>query len=533
MNGSIYVVLHQFFTEQNRVFVVVTFPCHETDQRVFTQCQFTLTSGSAVGDDLTCFNSVAYVYDRFLVQAGALVTSLIFNQLVCVTHGFIVADHNFVCGNSFYNTAVFCDSADTGVFRCFVFHTGTNDRRVSYHQRYSLTLHVGTHQRTVRVVVFQERNQRCCNGYHLFRRYVHQVDLASVNFDDVFTVTTGYFLMNEVAFCIQRFVGLRYVVVFFFVSGNVNELVCYARFVAALVYFSVRRFNETVFIDAGKCCQCIDQTDVRTFWCFDRTHSAVVRMMNVSNFEACSFSGQTAGAQCGQTSLMCQFTQRVVLVHELRQLGGTEEFLDSSCYRTYVDQSLRCYHSQILCCHSFTNYSFHSGQTDTELVLKQFPYGTDTSVAQMVDIVHVAVAVIQLHHIVDGSHDVFQCDVLRHQFVDVFFDGSFQFFSCCVFVQQLFQYREVNSFFDVYIFCCQTEFFQICINCNCTVCQDFYFSFFYFNIQLVDAAVLDSIAQFHCQHCAFFSQNFPCHRVKKHKCTQLFQFLRASFLLNL
>ena len=238
-----------------------------------------------------------------------------------------------------------------------------------------------------------------------------------------------------------------------------------------------------------------------------------MRMVNVSNFEACSFSGQAAGAQCGQTSLMCQFTQRVVLVHELRQLGGTEEFLDSSCYRTYVDQSLRCYHSQILCCHSFTNYSFHSGQTDTELVLKQFPYGTDTSVAQMVDVVHVAVAVIQLHHIVDGSHDVFQCDVLRHQFVDVFFDGSFQFFSCCVFVQQLFQHREVNSFFDVYIFCCQTEFFQICINCNCTVCQDFYFSFFYFNIQVVDTAVLDSIAQFHCQHCAFFSQNFPCHRV--------------------
>ena len=131
----------------------------------------------------------------------------------------------------------------------------------------------------------------------------------------------------------------------------------------------------------------------------------------------------------------------------------------------------------------------------------------------MVDVVHVAVAVIQLHHIVDGSHDVFQCDVLRHQFVDVFFDGSFQFFSCCVFVQQLFQHREVNSFFDVYIFCCQTEFFQICINCNCTVCQDFYFSFCYFNIQVVDTAVLDSIAQFHCQHCAFFSQNFPCHRV--------------------
>ena len=513
MNRCVNVFLYQFFAQQNGIFVVVTFPCHEADQRVFTQSQFTFACGSAVSDDLTSFYSLTQIYDRFLVQACALVRSLIFDQFIYISLRVVVSYYDFISRNSFYDTAYFRDGADTGVFCCFVFHTCTNNGRVCYQQRYRLTLHVGTHQRTVRVIVFQEGDQCCCNGNHLFGGNVHQVDLMSVYFDDFFSVTTGYFLMNEVTFFIQRFVGLRYVVVFFFISCYVDEFICNARFIAAVIYFSIGSFDKAVFVDSCECGQCIDQTDVRTFWCFDRTHSAVVRMVNVSNFEARSFSGQTAGAQCRQSSLMCQFGQRVVLVHELRQLRGTKEFLDRCCYRTNVDQSLRCYNRQILCCHSFTYHSFHSGQTDTELVLQQFANGTDTSVALVVDIVYVAVAVIQMHHIVDGSKDVFQCDVFGQQFVDVFFDRCFQFFRCCVFFQQFCQHRIVNSFLDAQFFCIQTKFFNIRIDLNNLVCQNFYFSVFYCDINVANTCILDLIAQFHCQDSAFFSHYFACHRV--------------------
>ena len=37
---------------------------------------------------------------------------------------------------------------------------------------------------------------------------------------------------------------------------------------------------------------------------------------------------------------------------------------------------------------------------DSELVLKQISYGTDSSVAQVVDIVHIATAVVKMHNIV-------------------------------------------------------------------------------------------------------------------------------------
>jgi len=41
-----------------------------------------------------------------------------------------------------------------------------------------LALHVGAHQRAVRVVVLEERDQRRRDGHHLLRRDVHVVDLT-------------------------------------------------------------------------------------------------------------------------------------------------------------------------------------------------------------------------------------------------------------------------------------------------------------------------------------------------------------------
>ena len=61
-------------------------------------------------------------------------------------------------------------------------------------------------------------------------------------------------------------------------------------------------------------------------------------IVNVTDLEACAVSGQTAGAQCRQTALMGQLTQRVVLIHELGQLGRTEEFLDCRLDRLDIDQ---------------------------------------------------------------------------------------------------------------------------------------------------------------------------------------------------
>lgn len=67
---------------------------------------------------------------------------------------------------------------------------------------------------------------------------------------------------------------------------------------------TVRAFEEAVLIGAGIGRQGVDQTDVRTFRCLDRAHTAVVSRVNVSNFKAGALTRQTARAECGNTTLV-------------------------------------------------------------------------------------------------------------------------------------------------------------------------------------------------------------------------------------
>ena len=53
---------------------------------------------------------------------------------------------------------------------------GADQRRVGLEQRHRLALHVRTHQRAVRVVVFQKRNQRRGDRDQLVGRDVHVLD---------------------------------------------------------------------------------------------------------------------------------------------------------------------------------------------------------------------------------------------------------------------------------------------------------------------------------------------------------------------
>ncbi|MNC44096.1 hypothetical protein D3C75_929920 [compost metagenome] len=61
----------------------------------------------------------------------------------------------------------------------------------------------------------------------------------------------------------------------------------------------------------------------------------------VTYFEACTLTGQTTRAECGDTTFVRNLRQRVVLVHELRQLAGTEELFNRSRDRLSVDHILR------------------------------------------------------------------------------------------------------------------------------------------------------------------------------------------------
>ena len=412
MDGSVEIILAETFGNQYGVFVVVPFPGYEGYQYVVAQSQFALVRCHAVSQGVALFNPFALEYGGALVDAGGLVGTHELNEVIGVKLAIVCADNDLAAGHSFHGAAPLGEDADAGVLACHPFHTGAYERRFRTEQRHSLALHVGTHEGTVRIIVFQEWNEGCTDGDNLLWRYVHQVYFFRFCFQYVGAAAACHILMNEMAFRIQRFRSLGNDLVFFDIGGDILCFVGYVVFLnAGLGIFrlfdnAVRGLDEAVLVDDTVVGQRGNQADVRTFRGFYRAHTAVMGVMYVADFEPCSFTGQAAGAQSGQTALMGQFSQRVCLVHELGQLGGSEEFFDSCHYRADIHQSLGGHLVLVLGSHSFTNHSFHTGEADAELVLQKFAYAANAAVAQMVDIIASAVALHHVQQVIDAGNNV-------------------------------------------------------------------------------------------------------------------------------
>ena len=113
----------------------------------------------------------------------------------------------------------------TGVDRGAVLHAGADQGRVALDQRHGLALHVGAHQRTVGVVVLEERDQGGRDRHHLARRDVHVVDLVTRGVDGL--TATGadqHVVVDEGPVLAQQCVGLRDDLRVLLVGGEVVDL---------------------------------------------------------------------------------------------------------------------------------------------------------------------------------------------------------------------------------------------------------------------------------------------------------------------
>ena len=379
MNGGVHVLAHDLLVQQDGVLVVVTFPGHEADQGVLAQRDLAVAHGRAVGQHLTGLDALAHFHDGALVDAGACVGAGKLDQSVILQLTLGVADHHMVGIHLLHDTVVLGQNCGAGVGSCLVLHAGSHDGLLGDHQRHCLTLHVGTHQSTVTVIVLQEGDAGGCDRNHHSGRDVHVIDLLSVDFQDLIAAAGRNAGTHEVLALVQRLVGLCHNVLVLDVSGHILDLVGDDLFlqVAVLVIdlldLAVRSFHKAVLVDLSVGCQIGDQTDVGAFRSLDGAHTAVVAVVNVADLETCTVTAQTAGAQSGQTALVGQFSQRVVLIHELGQRRRTEELLDGCHHRADVDQSLRGDDALILALqgHAFTDDALHTGEADAELVLQQ------------------------------------------------------------------------------------------------------------------------------------------------------------------
>ena len=323
-----------------------------------------------------------------MVVVGSLVRTLELAELVTLVSATVLRNNDVVTRHLFDNTgSAFSDHDDvTGVNRGVRLHTGSDDRGFRTEERHRLTLHVGAHERAVCVVVLEERNERRCNRHHLARGNVHVVDAFARNGVDLSTLDSNeYALFDQLAVGVDRCTGLRDNVLVLVAGGQVVDLV---RDLAGF-NATVRGFDEPERVDAREGRERPDQADVRAFRGFDGTHAAVVRRVNVADLNTGALTRQSTRSERRQTALVGESRERVVLVHELRELRCSEELLDRGGDGTDVDERLGRDCLDVLRGHALTNDALHARKTRADLVLNQFANGANSTVTEVVDVVDV------------------------------------------------------------------------------------------------------------------------------------------------
>jgi len=201
----------------------------------------------------------------------------------------------------------------------------------------------------------------------LLGRNVHIVDFFSRKFGYFVSSSARHTLVYKASFFVERLVSLRDYESVLFVRGKVIDVV--GSLARSLVYFSVSRLDKAVLVYFRVSRQRRDKTYVLSFGSLYRTHSAVVRIVYVTNFERRSLSIKSARSQRREFSLVRKFRDRVGLIHKLRKLRRTEEFLNRARNGSYVYESARRNVFRVLRGHSFFYYSLESVDTYSELVL--------------------------------------------------------------------------------------------------------------------------------------------------------------------
>ena len=180
------VVADDALADQDRVLVVVAVPGHERDEHVLPERELAHVGRRAVGDDVAAGDHVADLHQRSLVDVGVLVRPLVLGEVVDVDAD--VAGHRLGVVDA-HDDARRVDVIDgaaaarehrgAGVDGGGALDAGADQRLLGPQAGHGLALHVGAHQRAVRVVVLEERDQRRGHRHDLARRDVHVLDLVA------------------------------------------------------------------------------------------------------------------------------------------------------------------------------------------------------------------------------------------------------------------------------------------------------------------------------------------------------------------
>ena len=412
------VLLDDLLGDEDGVLEVVAVPGHERDEHVATEGDLAALGARTVGQDLALLHRVTLGDQDLLVDAGGRVGAHelpdrvdpeavfggVLELLLALGDLAVLGDDDLAAGDAGHLAGLLGHDDGSGILGDAALETRGHQRRLGHQQRNALALHVGAHQRAVRVVVLQEGDQARGHRDELLRRHVHVVDLLGLDIDEVALATAGHAVAHEIALVVELRVGLRDDEALFTITGQVVELAGHA----ALLGLAVRGLDEPEVVDPGVGRQGGDQADVRTFRSLDRADAAVVRRMHVADLEAGTVAGETPGPEGRQAALVRQLGQRIDLVHELAELAATEEVAHHRRQGLRVDELLRRHRVEALIeqRHALLHQALGTGQAHTALVGQQLAHGSDAAAAQVVDVVDAPLPLLQAQQVLGGLEEV-------------------------------------------------------------------------------------------------------------------------------
>src|SRR5437899_5064670 len=420
VDGGELVVLDDAIAQDDGVLVVAALPGHERDEDVLAERELALVGRVAVGEDLVRHDAVADAHDRALVEAGALVRADELLGPVAERVAGVLLDPDLGRGDTAHHAAGAGEDDLARVPRGAVLDPGADDRRLGAYDGHGLALHVGAHEGAVRVIVLEERDERRRHRDGLLGRHVHEVRRGRRGLVVLVAAVDLHALVDEAAVGVEPRVRLHHGRQLLLVGREVHDLVGHVG--AALVVApdpAVRRLDEPVRIHAAIGRERPDEADVRTFRRLDRADAAVVAEVHVPDVEPGALAREAAGTEGAEAALVGELVERVGLLHELAQLAPAEELLDRRDDGPDVDELLRRRLLGLDDGHALAHHPLHAEQADAELALDELPHRAHAAVAQVVDVVRRALAVVQLDDPRDDLHQVVVRErALRHRQVE-------------------------------------------------------------------------------------------------------------------
>ena len=146
--------------------------------------------------------------------------------------------------DKFYNSGALGRNLGTRVADKLTFEAGSHDRSFGAQKRYSLAHHVRAHQRTVGIIVLQERNQRSGDRSNLRRRYVHKRHFVGSDDREVGIQTSFYSGAHKCSVIIQRSITLCYNMAFFHFGGKILNTI-FGEIDFSVHHFTIRSLDKS------------------------------------------------------------------------------------------------------------------------------------------------------------------------------------------------------------------------------------------------------------------------------------------------